>query len=224
MTVGIQICSGSEWRATKTLLALGPAQIGSFPYGEHASVTIAGRACVVFHSHRTKTRAAGACQYAIDHWAIDPLLVLGTCGGVAERLRVGDIVFATRTVQWDCVDRLNAVAGPFLDSMTVTPDHRWLDVTALGDRLHQGIVASADQDVTFEEVAVLRKHDVLAADWESGAVALVCALNHVRWAVFRGVTDVPHRAGADDARRQGQDYKSNTPVVMASLFELLPDI
>jgi len=87
--------------------------------------------------------------------------------------------------------------------------------------VHQGIVASADQDVTFEEVAVLRKHDVLAADWESGAVALVCALNHVRWAVFRGV---PHRAGADDARRQGQDDTSNTSVVMAKLFELLPDI
>jgi hypothetical protein len=56
MTIGVQICSGSEWRATKTLLALGPTQVGSFPYGEHASVTIAGRACVAFHSHRTKTR------------------------------------------------------------------------------------------------------------------------------------------------------------------------
>ena len=224
MTVGIQICSGSEWRATKALLALSPGQLGSFPYGEHASVTIADRACVVFHSRRTKTRAAGACQYAIDHWDVDPLLVLGTCGGVAKHLRVGDIVFATQTVQWDCVDRLNAMTGPFLDSMTVRPDHRWLDLAALAGRLHPGIVASADQDVTFDEVAVLRTHDVLAADWESGAIALVCAVNQVRWAVFRGVTDVPHRAGVDDARRQGEDYKANTHGVMAALLALLPDI
>lgn len=224
MTVGIQICSGSEWRATKTLLGLTPAQVEPFPYGEYVRVTIAERACVLFHSRRTKTRAAGACQLAIDRWGVDPLLVLGTCGGVAEGVRVGDLVFATRTVQWDCVDRLNAMAGPFFSMMTVTPDHRWLDLTPLANRLHHGVVASADQDVTFDEVTSLRKHDVLAADWESGAIAIVCELNRVRWAVFRGVTDVPHRAGGDDALRQGQDYTINTPAIMEALFAILPTI
>jgi nucleoside phosphorylase len=85
-------------------------------------------------------------------------------------------------------------------------------------------VASADQDVTFDEVAFLRKHDVIAADWESGAIAVVCELNHVRWAVFRGVTDVPLRAGGDDARRQGADYTANTPEIMEALFGLLPTV
>jgi len=58
----------------------------------------------------------------------------------------------------------------------------------------------------------------------SEGIFVLATLSAILLIVFRGVTDVPHRAGADDARRQGQDYKTNTPGVMAALFELLPDI
>ena len=72
MTIGVHICSGSEWRATQELMPTAEAQVSRFPYGEFFHETIAARECVFYHSRRTKTRAAGACQYAIDHW--DPCL------------------------------------------------------------------------------------------------------------------------------------------------------
>ena len=218
-TVGIQICSGTEWRATGALLGVTADRIGSFPYGEFARVPIAGRDCVFFHSRRTKTRAAGACQYAIDRWNVDPVLVLGTCGGVAQQLRVMDLVVAARTIQYDCQDQRPEMG------LVVEADPAWLALAAdLGEPIHAGTIASADHDATFETLDSLRKLDVLAADWESGAIAAVCHLNGVRWAVLRGVSDVPRASGDEDVALQLRDYRENTPTIMARLLRLLPRI
>jgi nucleoside phosphorylase len=218
MTIGIQICSGAEWRATKALRQIAAEAIHEYPYGEYVRVTIAGRACVLFHSRRTKTRAAAACQYAIDHWHVDPLIVLGTCGGVAEGLTVMDLVRAARTIQYDCQDQRPDMGG------VIAADPAWLDLSALGEPVRAGTLASADHDLTFRDLALLREQDVLAADWESGAIALVCSLNGVRWAVLRSVSDVPLAPGDEDARRQIEDYARHAPAVMDKLLGVLPAI
>ena len=207
MPLGIQICSGAEWRATKPLLGVGDAAVGAFPYGEFVETEISGQSCVFFSSRRTKTRAAGACQYALDRWQVDSLLVLGTCGGVDEQLRVMDLVLASHTLQYDCDD-----PRPDMGRMVVR------------GMLHVGAIASADRDLTFESLETLRKERILGADWESGAIALVCALNGVRWAILRGVSDVPQAPGAQDVRRQLRDYQTHTPAIMAKLLGLLPAI
>jgi nucleoside phosphorylase len=216
MTIGIQICSGAEWRAAKPLLGASAADVGRFPYGEYLASTVGRRRCVFYHSRRTKTRAAAACQYAIDHWHVDPVIVLGTCGGVAEHLRVMDIVVASRTLQYDCHDR-----RPDMGRI-VSVGTEWLTSNAIVPEAHFGTIASADHDLGFGDLGRLREEGVLGADWESGAIALVCSLNQVKWAVVRGVSDVPLEAGVDDARRQLGDYLANTPAIMERLLSLLP--
>ena len=216
MPIGIQICSGTEWRAAKPRLAVPSDLVQLYPYGEFFPSTVGGRDCVFFHSRRTKTRAAGACQFAIDRWQVNPLIVLGTCGGVAPGLGVGDIIVATKTIQYDCHDRRPEMGH------TVVADTAWLTLADLP--IHRGPIASADRDMTFDILADLRSQGVLGADWESGAIAAVCALNRVRWAVLRGISDVPLEPGAHDARRQEADYKSNAAAIMASLLDLLPRI
>jgi len=218
MPLGIQICSGAEWRATKPLLGVADAAVGAFPYGEFVETEISGQPCVFFSSRRTKTRAAGACQYAIDRWRVDSLLVLGTCGGVDEQLRVMDLVLASHTLQYDCDD-----PRPDMGRVVVA-DASWLGLDELRGVLHVGAIASADRDLTFESLETLRKERILGADWESGAIALVCALNGVRWTILRGISDVPLAPGAEDVRRQLRDYQTHTPAIMAKLLGLLPTI
>ena len=218
MPVGIQMCSGSEWRAIKPMLGVADTAVRAYPYGEAFDLDVSGHACVFFWCRRTKTRAAGACQYAIDNWLVDPLFVLGTCAGVAEHLGVMDIVYASHTLQYDCDD-----ARPDMGRVVVA-DRSWLSLDELGDRVHVGPIANADHDLTFDHLELLRKERVLGGDWESGAIALVCALNGVRWAIFRGISDVPRAPGPGDLRRQRADYQTNTPAVMAKLLELLPTI
>jgi nucleoside phosphorylase len=215
LALGIQICSGTEWRAARHLLDVPADTIATFPYGEYVRSTLSSEPCVFYHSRRTKTRAAGACQYAIDHWAVDRLLVIGTCGGVAADVDVLDLVVASRTMQYDCDDDRPDMGR------TVTADCKWLNLDALGQRVRVGPIASADRDLTYDSLASLRREGVVAADWESGAIALVCTLNGIRWAVIRGVSDVPRAPGSEDRRRQLRDYRANTPAIMARLLAAL---
>jgi nucleoside phosphorylase len=218
MPFGVQICSRTEWTAMRTLLSVSPRAIGRFPYGEFFDQSMSGRGCVFFNSRRTKTRAAGACQYAIDHWRIDPLIVLGTCGGVAEQLSVNDLIIATRTLQYDSQDRRPEMG------YGLQADLSWLRADQFAETLHPGALASADHDLTFQDLPELRRENVLGADWESGAIATVCALNSIRWTIVRGVSDVPLCEGSDDAARQVDDYRRHTPAIMERLIRLLPQV
>jgi nucleoside phosphorylase len=218
MPFGVQICSGTEWAATKALLSVSSNSTGCFPYGEFFNWAVSGRDCVFFNSRRTKTRSAGACQYAIDHWRIDPLIVLGTCGGVAEQLSVGDLIIAARTCQYDSADR-RPETGYGLPA-----DLRWFRTDRFAETLHPGTLATADHDLTYRDLPELQRENVLGADWESGAIATVCSLNGIRWTIVRGVSDVPLCAGAEDAARQVDDYRRHTPAIMGKLLELLPQI
>jgi adenosylhomocysteine nucleosidase len=216
MPIGIQICSGTEWRAAKLRLAVPSDLVQAQPYGEFFPWTIGSRDCVFFHCRRTRVRAAGACQYAIDRWRVDPVIVLGTCGGVGAGLGVGDVILATKTIQYDCQDQRPDMGH------TVVADTAWVNLADV--HIQRGPIASADRDMTFDIVADLRSQGALGADWESGAIATVCALNRVRWAVLRGISDVPLAPGEDDARRQLADYAANTDRIMTSLLGLLPRI
>jgi adenosylhomocysteine nucleosidase len=216
VAVGIQVCSGTEWTAVKERLGIGPATIETFPYGEHFRFGVADQTCVFFHCRRTRVRASGACQYAIDRWDVEPLIVLGTCGGVAEHLNVGDIVLATRTFLYDCQD-----LRPGMGAET-TADLSWLNLPESLGLLHRGPVASADRDLAFDNVALLRAAGMLVADWESAAIAAICQFNGVRWAIFRAVSDIPAQAGDADYQRQLIDYKQNTPRIMDQMLGMLP--
>lgn len=218
MAIGIQICSGTEWRAAKHVMRVPPETVRPFPYGEFFRAAIAASECVFYNSRRTKTRAAGACQYAIDRWDIDSVLVIGTCGGVAEHLSLMDIVLATETIQYDSEDQRPDMG------YIVPADPAWLNLELVASPLHAGAIASADRDLTYRDLARLRRLDVFGADWESAAIATVCSLNRVRWAVLRAISDVPLRAGAADAARQIEDYARNTPLIMERLLGLLPTI
>ena len=105
---------------------------------------------------------------------------------------------------------------------TVIADSSWLDLSGLS--IHHGPIASADRDMAFDVLAELRSQGVLGADWESGAVATVGALNKVRWAVLRTISDVPLKPGAGDADRQIADYAANAPRLTTSLLDLLPRV
>jgi len=215
MAIGLQICSGTEWRVLKQIWEVTAPAI--YPYGEYWGTSIGGHPCVFFHSRRTKVRAAGACQFGIDKWAVDRLVVLGTCGGVDPSRRVFDIIQATRTLQYDCHDK-----RPGMGAETMSP--AWPALAAISGRCHLGALASADHDMTHADLAPLRALDVMGADWESAAISAVCALNRIPWLILRGISDIPRDPGAADHERQLSDYKKNAPVIMETLLSWVPEL
>ena len=67
-----------------------------------------------------------------------------------------------------------------------------IDLTWLGappTQVVRGTIVSADQDLDPARLDELRSaYHAVAADWESGAIAHVAALNHTRVLILRGVS------------------------------------
>jgi nucleoside phosphorylase len=168
-----------------------------------------------------KTRAAASAPYAICTWQPDLYLVLGTAGAVDPVRQEGEVIWATRTVISDFRLALTSSATNTLvtDHAVVCP----IDWSAcpFPHVVSPGIIATGDGDVTAETAPWL--HATFAAtvaDWESGAIAYVCALNAIPWLILRGVSDTPTMPPDQQYAR----YQHNTPVIMQQLWGLIPSV
>ena len=215
---GIHICSGLEWRSVVEFCK--PEKLESSPYGPYFifSFDYWKEPAVVYYSGYSKEKAAGAAQYMISHFKLTQILVAGTSGGVSDALDILDVVIANETVIYDCIDRLELQSELFPEDFRTLLDLSWLEDKALPAKTHIGRVATADQDIDFDVRALLKPEKVLVADWESGAIALICKMNKVEVTVFRGVSDIPVMELSQEA--QADQYKTNTPLLMKRIFEL----
>ena len=66
MKLGIQICSELEWESAKSILKIKRNDLQHYPFGEYFVRSLGQHECICFHSGATKTKAAAACQFAID--------------------------------------------------------------------------------------------------------------------------------------------------------------
>lgn len=215
----IQICSNREWVSLKEILKIKEYKVNTYPFGEYINYEFFDEKCVFYHSGATKTRSSAACQYAIDKWEPQIIMVLGTCGGVDEILKVLDVVIANKTVQYDCLDKMGNEHQAFYEPLTTIFDNTWINFNNFSAKVYEGIIATADQDVDYKTLQMLRKENVMCGDWESGAIAHICSLNKVNCCIVRGITDIPIENEVQSGINQGLDYETNTPIVMKKLIE-----
>jgi len=224
MKLVIQICAGLEWTSTKKILNIKDDKLHHQPFGEYFEYPIGLRECIFYQSGATKTRASGACQYAIDTWHPDAVVNLGTCGGVSDNIRKLDIIMATKTVQYDVIQRFGKPSARFKEDLKKNLDTLWIDSTNVSEKPYPGTVASADQDLSEECRKVLQSKSILGADWESASIAKVCELNKVKCLILRGVTDIPESRARSKEDVQDRDYKKNTPIIMKNLLSLISEM
>lgn len=221
MKICIEICSGREWRAIKDILNIDNERISKGPLGEYFSASIDKKEFLFQHSGPTKTRAAACCQLIIDKWQPDLIVNIGSCGGVSKKLKCFDIILAAKTVQYDCHDFMDGKNQIFYEPMVTELDNSWLKLDKIAEPLYQGIIGTADQDLTYQTAFELRKNEVLAVDWESGAIAKICELNNTKCLILRGITDIPVNGHDSNKTRQTNGYKKNTYGVMKKLLNCL---
>jgi len=219
--IAIQIASSTEWQSICDLFDV--KQTHSTPYGPYFDTIIQGQSCRLYFSGYSKTKAAGAAQYAISTWGPTQIFVCGTCGGVSSSLHPEDIIIASETVFYDCIDRFTISEAPFFPYLDSKLDTKRLEyLRALGIKF--GRIATGDQDIDLLIRQSLEPLGVIAADWESAAVSHICSLNDTPLTVIRGVTDIPGYNGASMAD-QADSYYALTPRIMDRILNtVLPEL
>ncbi len=223
-SITVQVGCRTEWRALEIAMdavsSLVPEALG--PFSQYHSMTLEGVDLILFQGGPSKTVAGAACQHALSTHRPDLHVMLGTCGGVSGRPEIGGLLFADRSAQYDCIDRLCDTNDFFYDAYDVHIDNRWIREVLEPLGLVSGTVATADQDIDYAVRKTLMAHDADVADWESAAVALVCHQNHVPVLILRGVSDIPE----EDLSQvdQAESFISRTPVIMEAFAGILPVI
>ncbi|HLE15400.1 MAG TPA: hypothetical protein VI776_11670 [Anaerolineales bacterium] len=219
----VLICADQEWRAVRARFS--EASVEPTPFGECFQAALPGnltrRQALFFHGGWGKIAAAAATQYAIDRWAPDLLINLGTCGGFEGEIERGAVVLAERTLVYDIFEQMGD-AEAHIAHYTTAIDLSWLR-QPYPHPVRRGLLVSADRDLLPGDIAMLKeRYGAFAGDWESGAIAWVAARSHTPCLILRTVTDL---VGVRGGEAYGSlDYFTEAAEgAMRRLIEYLPE-
>lgn len=154
-----------------------------------------------------KVNAAAKSQYLVDKFSPDMVLITGVAGAVDSNLKIGDIIIADELVQWDVdgtVFGLRKGQIPFTDWCFFKTSRRltsflkkaFIKTSFKSFEQHKpslivGRIATGDTFVAdkYKKKEIFEEFNCQAVDMESGAVAQVCTLNKVPFAVVKSISD-----------------------------------
>jgi adenosylhomocysteine nucleosidase len=211
----ILISADAEWQAVRELLP--GFAMDRTPYGEWFTWRIGQFEIPVMQAGWGKSASGGAAQYAIDRWKPAVLVNLGTCGGFAGRVERDEVILAERTVIYDIIEMMGDEVDCIAER-SVDIDLSWLK-EPLPFAVWCSVLVSGDRDIQPGEISMLvEKYGAVAADWESGTLAWVCARNGVKCLILRGVTDLVGEEGGEAYGDYGL-FVEKTREVMKGLVE-----
>ena len=214
----VLVSANQEWDAVREMFP--QAVIQRSPFGEWFDACLP-QPVTFFQGGWGKIAAASSTQYAIDHFAPDLVVNLGTCGGFEGRVAAGTVLLAERTLVYDIIEQMGDPAAAVAHYATR------LDLSWLGERIPAGVqpalLVSADRDLVAGELSQLvERYDAIAGDWESGAIAWVCSRSSVRCLILRGVSDLVG-SGGGEIYGQIDRFADRARLVMRGLIERLPE-
>jgi adenosylhomocysteine nucleosidase len=219
----VVISADAEWEAVCEQLA--PASRGRTPFGEwfEQPILLHGTTIMVafVHGGWGKISAAASCQHAIGWWSPQLLVNLGTCGGFAGRVGLGEILLVERAVVYDILEQMGD-PEEHLNHYSTWLDLSWLS-SAPPQPVRRGVMVSADRDLLPGDIPwLVERYGAMAADWESGAIAWVAARCGVRCLILRGVSDLVSPFG-DDVYGNITGFRRAAQKIMIRLLADLPD-
>ncbi|MRR29370.1 hypothetical protein EG834_03330, partial [bacterium] len=141
--VVILISANAEWTAVMQYFHLPPVETS--PFGSFFQLQLGNREAVLFHGGWGKIAAAASAQYVIDRWQPGLVINLGTCGGLEDKTRVGEILLVEKTLVYDIYERMGDPAQA-IDHYTTSIDLSFLN-EPYPQVVRRSLLVSADQDI-----------------------------------------------------------------------------
>ena len=160
-----------------------------------------------------KVNAAMCAQTMIVTYHPDKIVNTGVAGALSPELGVGDVVIASDLVEHDfdttgfgdppgLIPGLGTVKMHCSDSLRTDELETAAEevLRGTGAKILQGIIATGDQFIADGErkKKIVETFGAVSCEMEGGAVAQVCSLNKVPFAVIRTMSDSADGGALDD--------------------------
>lgn len=153
---------------------------------------------ILAYSKIGKVHSALSASTMILKFGCEKLIFSGVAGGLSPKLKVGDLIVATKLCQYD-VD-ITAFGHPlgFIpeSSVYIEADPHLLKVASevakeKGIKLEEGIIASGDSFIASSEKKkwLIENFQADAVEMEGASVANVCYLLKVPFCILRSISD-----------------------------------
>lgn len=195
--IGIIGAMASEVDGLKAIMS--DAKIKNVSTVDFYSGSINGTDVVVAQAGVGKVNAAVTAQTMILEYGVDMLINIGVAGGIADSLKIGDIVVASSLVEHDMDttaigDEPGFITG--IDKVYMDTDKKVSDmILECADDLKlntlSGVIATGDIFVSTDQVRdrLRNQFNAVAAEMEGGAIGHVCTMNNIPFAVLRAMSD-----------------------------------
>ncbi len=191
-----------------------------------------GVRCVTAVCGIGKVFAAVCTQTMIMEYAPDLIINTGVAGTLTEKLSIGDIIIADRTVQHDMDtsalgDPVGMISGINLVYLPCSGEYSELLMAASEDlegvKRIRGTVASGDRFMcdSAEKKRVASLFEASACEMEGASVAQVCYINGVPCCVMRAVSDGGDESASVDYPVFAKAAAERSAAVMKLFFLLL---
>ena len=156
-----------------------------------------------------KVCAAMCAQTMIVRYAPDAIVNTGIAGTLSDELGIGDIAVSNALVQHDIdvhdLDRTPRGYHPALNLTEIPAAEELAEkiekiASSLGVKVKRGVIATGDQFISSSEIkkTLVDSFGAIACEMEGGAVAQVCYMNKVPFAVVRAISDGANEQSFDD--------------------------
>lgn len=162
---------------------------------------------------------AGACTTILIHkFGCTKIINTGVAGSLDRKLKMGDIVVSTEAVQHDFDARpIGYEIGeiPYTGLVSFQADEELADeiykvASEYNDhtKVYKGRVCTGDQFIASHEELeeIVSNFGGLCCDMESGAIAQVCYLNKVPFAIIRVMSDMPGDTEISEYQEKEADF------------------
>ena len=162
------------------------------------------KACILVKGGVGKVNAARATQILIDNFKPDYIINVGVAGGLNPMLNIGDIVIGETLVQHDFdITAFGHTKGyiPGVGDKIYSDEYLINKIEeAIGNQeervynYEKGVIASGDIFCTEIPMRdkIYAKFNAECVEMEGAAIAQVCSLCNVPFAVIRSISDTPN--------------------------------
>lgn len=214
--IGISIAESNEWEETLKYFNITHDECLKSPYGEYFKTLYNSKELLVYRSYVRKVASAACCQYMIDKFNLEKVIVIGTCAGVDRSFLQHDIIIPNKAVQYDCTVR---ETEPLIKEKFNVD----IDLSNLKFNYNTGTIGTADKPlVMWNDYLILKDNNITIVDTEASGIAYVCKMNNIKVLIVKGISDFPRNENESSKeishKEQYNVFIKNIPIIMNKIF------